>query len=118
MTFTEPSRRERKKDETRQRIFDAAIALFREKGFEATTVDEITEKADVGRGTFFNHFPRKETVLAYLSEERLNEAEENVARLARLGASPCARSCCTSTGTPRSRTRRTATSRASCSPSG
>jgi len=81
MTLTEPTRRERKKDETRRRIFDAAIGLFREKGFEQTTVDEITEKADVGRGTFFNHFHRKEAVLAYLSEERLGEAEENVAHL-------------------------------------
>lgn len=81
MTLHEPSRRERKKDETRQRIFDAAIALFRQRGFEATTVDEITERADVGRGTFFNYFHRKESVLAYLSEERLNEAEENVTQL-------------------------------------
>ena len=68
MTIHEPSRRERKKDETRQRIFEAAISLFREKGFEATTVDEITEKADVGRGTFFNYFPRKEAVFAYMEE--------------------------------------------------
>jgi AcrR family transcriptional regulator len=81
MTIHEPSRRERKKDETRKRIFDAAISLFREKGFEATTVDEITEKADVGRGTFFNYFHRKDAVLAYLSEERLNEAEENATHL-------------------------------------
>ncbi len=68
MTTQEPSRRERKKDETRRRIFDAAISLFRERGFEATTVDEITEKADVGRGTFFNYFPRKEAVFAYMEE--------------------------------------------------
>ena len=49
MTLTEPTRRERKKEETRRRIFTAAISLFREKGFEQTTVDEITEKADVCR---------------------------------------------------------------------
>ena len=81
MTLPELSRRERKKEETRHRIFAAAIALFREKGFEATTVDEITEKADVGRGTFFNYFPKKEAVLAYLSEERLAAAEENAGAL-------------------------------------
>jgi AcrR family transcriptional regulator len=75
MTELELSRRERKKDETRQRIFREAIGLFRERGFEATTVDEITERADVARGTFFNYFPRKEAVLAYLSEQRLIEAE-------------------------------------------
>lgn len=77
MTLPELSRRERKKEETRRRIFEAAIALFREKGFEQTTVDDITERADVGRGTFFNYFPKKESVLAYLSEERLAVAEEN-----------------------------------------
>src|SRR5262245_53815613 len=75
MTEMEVSRRERKKDETRQRIFREAIRLFRERGFEATTVDEITERADVARGTFFNYFPRKEAVLAFLSEQRLVEAE-------------------------------------------
>ncbi len=71
----EQSRRERKKDETRQRIFREAIGLFRERGFEQTTVDEITERADVARGTFFNYFPKKDAVLAYLSEQRLVEAE-------------------------------------------
>lgn len=77
MTLTEPSRRERKKEETRRRIFEVAIALFREKGFEATTVDEITEKADVARGTFFNYFPKKESVLTFLSADRLAAAKEN-----------------------------------------
>jgi len=74
---TELSRRERKKEETRHRIFHAAIDLFRERGFENTTVDEITEKADVAKGTFFNYFPRKDAVLAYLSEDRLQAVEEN-----------------------------------------
>jgi AcrR family transcriptional regulator len=75
MTLTEQSRRERKKDETRRRIFETAIELFRSKGFEATTVDDITERADVARGTFFNYFPKKEAVLAFLSEQRLVELE-------------------------------------------
>jgi TetR/AcrR family transcriptional regulator, cholesterol catabolism regulator len=77
----ETSRRERKKDETRHRIFHAAVDLFRERGFEHTTVDDITEKADVAKGTFFNYFPRKEAVLGYLSEERLIAIEENIGAL-------------------------------------
>ncbi len=72
------SRRERKKEETRHKIFHAAIDLFRERGFANTTVDEITEKADVAKGTFFNYFPRKDSVLAFLSETRLQAIEENV----------------------------------------
>ncbi len=81
MSLSEMSRRERKKDETRRRIFEVAVELFRSKGFEETTVDEITEKADVARGTFFNYFPTKESVLAYLSESRLVDAEEHAAEL-------------------------------------
>lgn len=65
MDAIELTRRERKKGETRRRITDAAIRLFRERGFESTTIDDITEAADVGRGTFFNYFPRKEAVLGY-----------------------------------------------------
>jgi AcrR family transcriptional regulator len=77
MTDIEISRRERKKEETKQRIFKVAIKLFRERGFPDTTVDDIAERADVSKGTFFNYFPRKEAVLAYLSEQRLDEAEAN-----------------------------------------
>ncbi len=76
MTTTEPSRRDRKKEETRHRIFHAAIDLFREKGFESTTVDDITERADVAKGTFFNYFHRKDAVLAFLSEGRLVAIDE------------------------------------------
>lgn len=79
MTELEQSRRERKKGETRDRIFEAAIRLFRERGFEKTTVDAIVEVADVAKGTFFNYFPRKESVLAYLSERRLEEVEADLA---------------------------------------
>lgn len=75
------SRRERKKDETRHRIFHAAIDLFRKKGFEQTTVDDITEQADVAKGTFFNYFRRKEAVLAFLTETRLQGLEENAAAI-------------------------------------
>ncbi len=56
-------RRERKKLETRNRIFTEAIGLFLEKGFDATTVEEIAERADVGKGTVFNYFPQKTAFL-------------------------------------------------------
>ena len=81
MTEVEQSRRERKKDETRERITRAAIALFREKGFNATTVDEIATRADVAKGTFFNYFPRKEAVLAGFATESLVALQEHAARL-------------------------------------
>ncbi len=75
---TELSRRERKKNETRRRITDAAIRLFRERGFENTTIDDITAAADVGRGTFFNYFPRKEAVLGYHLDCCILPSEETV----------------------------------------
>ena len=53
-------RRSRKRLATRQGISDVATGLFFERGFDAVTVDEIAEAADVGRMTVFNHFPRKE----------------------------------------------------------
>jgi AcrR family transcriptional regulator len=80
MTEATHGRRERKKEETKRRIFVAALQLFHDKGFEHTTVDEITERADVAKGTFFNYFPRKESVLAYLSEEWLERVEEQAAQ--------------------------------------
>jgi AcrR family transcriptional regulator len=61
------SRRERKKHETRQALLDAAWSLFRQKGYRATTVEEITETADVAKGTFFNYFDSKEALLDELS---------------------------------------------------
>ncbi|HWO89193.1 MAG TPA: TetR/AcrR family transcriptional regulator [Gemmatimonadales bacterium] len=80
MTEATVGRRERKKEETRRRIFVSALQLFQEKGFQSTTIDDITERADVAKGTFFNYFPRKEAVIEYLAEEWLQVAEDVVAR--------------------------------------
>jgi AcrR family transcriptional regulator len=63
-----PGRRERRRIQTREQIYRAAMNLFTRRGFHATTVEEITEAADVGKGTFFNYFPTKEHVLAMLAE--------------------------------------------------
>lgn len=61
-------RRVRRRAETRERLFRAALRLFAERGFFATTVADITEAADVGKGTFFNYFPSKEHVLGAFGE--------------------------------------------------
>jgi AcrR family transcriptional regulator len=81
MTEEVLTRRERKKEETKERILQAAFALFRKHGVEATTVEEICEKADVAKGTFFNYFPHKEAVFGYLSETWVAEAEEKIAEI-------------------------------------
>ena len=57
------SLRDKKKIETKNNIFEVAGRLFKEKGYENTTVDEITKEAGIGKGTFFNYFPAKEALL-------------------------------------------------------
>jgi AcrR family transcriptional regulator len=57
------SLRDKKKIETKYNIFEVAGRLFKEKGYENTTVDEITRVAGIGKGTFFNYFPTKEALL-------------------------------------------------------
>ena len=67
------SRRERRKLELRNRILEAAFALFEEQGFHAARVAEICERADVAQKTFFNHFPSKHDVLREIAELALEQ---------------------------------------------
>ncbi|MBM4457164.1 MAG: TetR/AcrR family transcriptional regulator [Chloroflexi bacterium] len=59
-------KRETAKLERRERLYEAALELFRAQGYETTTVDQITRQAGLAKGTFFNYFPTKDAVLRYL----------------------------------------------------
>lgn len=61
---------------TRDRILNAALDLFSEKGFHLTTVDEIADRAGVGKGTFYRYFSNKETLFNELVRLRLKDLEK------------------------------------------
>lgn len=63
------SRVQRRRMETRERIVAEAMRLFVEREFDSVTVAEIAEAADVGKGTFFTHFPTKGDVFRFVGEE-------------------------------------------------
>jgi AcrR family transcriptional regulator len=72
-------RRQRHAAETRLRLFRCALQLFAERGFHNVTVEDITEAADVGKGTFFNYFEGKDHVLGVMAEIQLGKVREGVA---------------------------------------
>jgi AcrR family transcriptional regulator len=92
-------RRARRARELRRSLYDTAIRLFRERGYEATTIQQITEAVDTSKGTFFNYFPSKEHVLAAYHDEMtrsilgtLEATRHSTAASALLGtADACAR---------------------------
>ena len=69
-------RRQRHAAETRVRLFRCALQLFAERGYPNVTVEDITEAADVGKGTFFNYFGSKDQVLGVMAEIQLGKVKE------------------------------------------
>ncbi len=61
----------------KERVLEAAFEVFTEKGFHMTTVDEIAERAGVGKGTLYRYFSNKEGLFNELVRLRLAELEEN-----------------------------------------
>jgi AcrR family transcriptional regulator len=71
-------RRSRRSAETRERLFRAALDVFSKKGFAETTVEDITNAADVGKGTFFNYFPSKDHILLAFAELQISRLRHAV----------------------------------------
>src|SRR6202162_3626203 len=74
-------RRSRRSAELRERLFRAALDLFAQKGFAETTVEDITNAADLGKGTFFNYFPSKDHILLTFAEMQLAKLQSIIENL-------------------------------------
>jgi AcrR family transcriptional regulator len=68
-TVPVPDRHTRRREQTRRKLLDAARALFARQGVENTRINEITDEADVGFGSFYNHFDAKEAIVEAVVEE-------------------------------------------------
>ena len=60
---TAPDRHARRREQTRRKLLDAARALFARQGIDNTRINEITDEADVGFGSFYNHFESKDAIV-------------------------------------------------------
>ena len=65
------------KQDAKERVLEAALEVFSQKGFHPATMDEIAELAGVGKGTLYRHFETKEKLFAELVRLRLEELEKN-----------------------------------------
>ena len=73
-------KREIQKENRREEILHAAMGLFSKKGFELTTVEDITRAAHVAKGTFYNFFPKKEDVLLYFLDTEISKSSDEIRR--------------------------------------
>ncbi len=69
-----------KKDATRRRIVEAALEMFRSRGFDATTTRDIARSAGIASGTLFNYFQTKEAIVGQLAEDALAGARNALAK--------------------------------------
>ena len=79
---TLPGRREKRKQEIRSRIEEAAYELFKRDGIQDVSIEQICGAADVARRTFYGHYPNKQALLHSLSQARVwDTADEMIQRI-------------------------------------
>ena len=66
-------RRERKKQQTKKGLVDAAFELFMDKGYDNTTIDDIVAKADMAKVTFYYYFRSKEEIILEMKRLTANQ---------------------------------------------
>ncbi len=75
---TGSSRVERRTTATRRKLLHAARSVFSEKGFDLARIDDITERADIGKGTFYNYYETKEEIIQQLVSDLLKGLAGNL----------------------------------------
>lgn len=78
----------RRKRETRQRLLHAAFGLMAERGADGVTINEITDAADVGFGSFYNHFSSKEAIYDELFSAVFSQFGKTLEQLTALVSDP------------------------------
>ena len=71
-------RTQKRARKTRKKLKEAALNVFSEKSVGATTIEEITEKADVGKGTLYQHFSDKDEIVVTLVDEAVTHLIESI----------------------------------------
>ena len=71
-----PSRHERRRLQTRTQLIETTLKLVLEKGYDAITIQDITDRADLGRGTFYIHFKDKADVVWAAIQDMMREMEQ------------------------------------------
>src|SRR5580692_1933271 len=85
---TPGGKRDRNKEKTKEKILAAALALFRENGFDGTTTRQISKKAGIAEGTLFNYFKTKEDLALYFFQKETNNLVEWYGRGKKLQRAP------------------------------
>jgi len=75
---TKKARTQKRAKRTRKKLKKAALDVFSEKSIDAATVEEITERADVGKGTLYQHFDDKEQIVVTLVDEAIDHLIERI----------------------------------------
>lgn len=75
-----PNRTQRRASKTRTRLLKAALSTFAEVGADAATIEMITQRADLGKGTFYRHFADKSDIVGVLIEQCVDNLVEAISR--------------------------------------
>lgn len=79
------SRVERKKEETKKKIINVALSLFKKQGYNETSMEQIAREADIAKGTLYNYFPVKEAIVdEYIKRNFRKKNQERILALRRL----------------------------------